>query len=126
MKKLSSKEQKQLEAEFYEAQDSYLKDGNKAAWDKMFFIMHNAIIFALKKQLLNVKRTDIDDLALDATCQVMYRYKKPEGYKVDYLLTVARFAAMGVLHNDRQKFHDSTLSYEEYVAFELAKENKAN
>ena len=126
MKKLSSKEQKQSEAEFYEAQDSYLKDGNKKAWDKMFIIINNAIISALKKQLFNIKRTDINDLALDAACQVMSRYEKPEGYKVKYLLTVARFAAMGVLHNGRQKFHDSILSYEECVAFDLAKENRAN
>lgn len=95
----------------------------KKYWDQMFYMMLRAITAAIKKKLVNVKRDDIDELALDATCQVMNRYLKPEGYEVQYLLACAHWSAIGVLYNGKQKFKDDCISYEEWESYQYAKEN---
>ena len=96
---------KEIENRFYILQKQYYslkdnKDEQKKVWDQMFFILHNAILAAVKKCLIGVKRNDVEDLAMDATIQVMTRYKKHAYYEIKYLLTSARFAAIGILYKD--------------------------
>ena len=122
---MTKKEQLKLEEEeFYKTQDEYLRTGSKLAWDKMWFQMNKAIGAALKKRLTGIKRNDVDELTMDATIQVMNRYKKPNGYKVQNLLCCAHWAALGVLCNEKQKRIDQELSYEAYLEYEYANEEK--
>ena len=91
----------------------------------MFFILHNAILAAIKKCLIGVKRNDVEDLAMDATIQVMKRYKKHAYYEIKYLLTSARFAAIGILYNKKQMFYDSITSLEDWNRIQLEKEEES-
>ena len=116
------------EYKFYYTQNLYLNSTDekikKESFEKMFFMVHFAVEVALKKRLRplsrqGVIRHDFDDLAMDATINVMNRYKKPKGYKVLYLLTTADYAALGILHNPRQKFWDNQVSYEAWLQYEF-------
>lgn len=125
---MTKKEQlKQKENEFYSLQDTYKTTDDpsikKQCWDKMFLLMLDAVTAAIKTKLRDVMRTDIDELALDATCQVMNRYINIENYTVQYLLATARFAAIGVLYNEKQKFYDRLLSLDKWESLQYAKEN---
>ena len=65
---------------------------------------------------------DVYDFTIGATLNIMSRYKKPQGYKIKYLLTTADYAALGILHNPRQKFWDSMVSYEALEDYDYCKE----
>lgn len=118
---------KQKENEFYSLQDTYRTTDSpsikKQCWDRMFVLMLHAVTAAIKSKLKGVLRNDIEDLALEATCQVMNRYTTIENYAVQYLLATARFAAIGVLYNEKQQFYDKMLSLDGYLAYQYAKEN---
>ena len=121
---------KEIENRFYVLQKQYYslkdnKDEQKKVWDQMFFILHNAILAAIKKCLIGVKRNDVEDLAMDATIQVMTRYKKHAYYEIKYLLTSARFAAIGILYNKKQMFYDSITSLEDWNRIQLEKEEES-
>lgn len=121
---------KEIENRFYILQKQYYslkdnKDEQKKVWDQMFFILHNAILAAIKKCLIGVKRNDVEDLAMDATIQVMNRYKKHAYYEIRYLLASARFAAIGILYNKKQMFYDSITSLEDWNRIQLEKEEES-
>lgn len=116
-KKLTKQEQKRIEAEFYQVQKHWHENNDKKSWDRMFEIMLNAITVSIKKKLMNVKRTDIDELALDATCQVMARFQKNPNYNVDRLLCASHYASLGILYNEKQKFYDRQASLEDLLLY---------
>lgn len=92
----------------------------KKCYDEMFFMMKFAIENAFKARLgkLHVSRTDFYDLSMNATVNVMQRYKKPKGYTTDSLLATAYYAALAELHNKKQKWYDQMLSYESFSEYE--------
>lgn len=113
-----------LEYEFYRDQKEWLSNRNKQAWDRMFHHIHFAVYTAMKARMRTlsrkgVVRDDLDDLVMDATANIMERYTKPKGYEIRYLLTTADYAALGALHNPKQKFWDSQISLEAYNEYEL-------
>lgn len=117
-----------LEYEFYRDQKEYNQTKSKQAWDRMFHHIHFAVYTAMKARMRSLSRKgvirdDLDDLVMDATVNIMERYTKPKGYEIKYLLTTADYAALGALHNPKQKFFDSQISLEAYNEYELG-ENK--
>lgn len=123
------------EYEFYYTQDLYLKSTDtiqkKKYFDKMFFMVQFAVENALKKMFDRFERKgairpnaseDLYDFTISATTNIMSRYKRPEGYKILYLLTTANYAALGVLHNKRQQFWDKQISYEALERYEYVEE----
>lgn len=95
-------------------------------FQEMFFMMQFAIENAMKQRLgkLNVSRPDFYDLVMTATINVMQRYRKPDGYYTDSLLSTAYYSVLSVLHNERQKWNDKMLSYEAFLEYEYNKENQ--
>lgn len=123
------------EYEFYYTQNLYIKSTDeklkKKYYDKMFFMVQFAVENALKIRLGKLARKgliransseDFYDFTMGATLNIMNRYKKPKGYKILYLLTTADYAALGILHNPRQKFWDCMLSYEALEDYDYCKE----
>ena len=119
------------EYEFYYNQNLYLKETDeklkKKYFDKMFLLVKFAVETALKKRLGKLIRKgavrpnmveDVYDFTIGATANIMSRYKKPQGYRIKYLLTTADYAALGILHNPRQKFYDSQISLESWQNYE--------
>ena len=119
------------EYEFYYNQNLYLKETDeklkKKYFDKMFLLVKFAVETALKKRLGKLIRKgavrpnmveDVYDFTIGATINIMSRYKKPNGYRIKYLLTTADYAALGILHNPRQKFYDSQISLESWQNYE--------
>lgn len=109
---LTRKELKQKNLDFQSFQEDWHKTKSKEAWDKMFMSVAFASETAIKKLLKTVYRDDYKDLALDAAIIIMNRYVKDENYKIDHLPTVARWAAISVLYNDKQKAIDKEISYD--------------
>lgn len=120
MKNLKN-ELKKRENEFYESQKLYKQTKDKKHWDKMFIIVNECMISAIKNQCKNVKRNDIYDLSMEGTIQIMNRYKKIENYNIDYLLTVCRNCALCIVHNDKQKKIDNEFSLDAWVSYEYNK-----
>ena len=119
------------EYEFYYNQNLYLCSDDeklkKKYFDKMFLLVKFAVETALKKRLGKLIRKgavrpnmveDVYDFTIGATINIMSRYKKPQGYKIKYLLTTADYAALGILHNPRQKFWDCQISLESWQQYE--------
>lgn len=117
---------KQKELEFYKLQEHYLEYQDKNSWDKMWMFVQKAVEAAIKQKLHGVVRKDVDDLISQATINIMSRYKRPQSYKIEYLLTTARFAALGVLYTKKQKRIDQEISYEAWCAYELKQEGNDN
>lgn len=121
------------EYDFYYNQHIYLTTTDeklkKACFDKMFFAVNFAVETALKKRWKTlaangVVRNDFEDMLSTITLAVMERYKKPKGYYIGYLLTVAELAVFGILHSPRQRFEDSMLSFEAWQDYEYSLEEK--
>lgn len=121
------------EFEFYYNQHIYLTTTDeklkKACFDKMFFAVNFAVETALKKKwkklaASGIVRDDFEDMLSTITLAVMERYKKPKGYYIRYLLTVAELAVFGILHSPRQRFEDSMLSFEAWQDYEYSLEEK--
>lgn len=121
------------EFEFYYNQRVYLTTTDeklkKACFDKMFFAVNFAVETALKKRwgklaANGVVRNDFEDMLSTITLTIMERYKKPKGYYIGYLLTVAELAVFGILHSPKQRFEDSMLSFEAWQAYEYSSEEK--
>lgn len=119
-------ELKLKEMDFYSIQNLYLttdsEEVKKKCFDGMFMMVRFAVETAIKLRLgklatMGVKRNDLYDLIMNATLKIMSRYKKPNGYRIEYLLTTADYAALGVLHNKRQQFWDSQISYEGWLEY---------
>lgn len=123
------------EYEFYYTQNLYIKSTDeklkKKYYDKMFFMVQFAVENALKIRLGKLARKgavrrniaeDFYDFTMGATLNIMNRYKKPKGYKILYLLTTADYAALGILHNPRQKFWDNQMSLESWQLYEYGEE----
>ena len=115
------------EYEFYYTQDLYIKTSDNKYFNKMFMMVKTAVEVALKKRLGALARKgavrhnmsdDLYDFTMTATCNIMSRYKKPKGYRIQYLLVTADYAALGVLHNERQKFWDKQISLESWDNYE--------
>lgn len=117
----SKKKLKQIENEFYESQRLYKQTKDKKYWDKMFVIVNDCMVSAVKYQCKNVKRNDIYDLSMEGTIQIMNRYKKIEDYNIDYLLTVCRNCALCIVHNDKQKRIDNEISLDAWISYEYNK-----
>ncbi|CAJ0610707.1 unnamed protein product [Cylicocyclus nassatus] len=114
---------KEKELEFYRVQDHWLEHKDKESWDQMWMFVQRAVEAAIKQKLHGVVRRDVDDLVMTATVNIMARYKRPQGYKIEYLLTTARFGAIGVLYNSKQKQIDQETSYEAWTTYQLKQEN---
>lgn len=121
------------EFEFYYNQHIYLTTTDeklkKVCFDKMFFAVNFAVETALKKRWKKlasqgVVRNDFEDMLSTITLAIMERYKKPKGYYIGYLLTVAELAVFGILHSPRQRFEDSMLSFEAWQDYEYSSEEK--
>lgn len=121
------------EYDFYYTQHVYLTTTDeklkKVCFDKMFFAVNFAVETALKKRwkqlaVSGVVRDDFEDMLSTITLAVMERYKKPKGYYIGYLLTVAELAVFGILHSPRQRFEDSMLSFEAWQDYEYSLEEK--
>ena len=121
------------EYDFYYNQHIYLTTTDeklkKICFDKMFFAVNFAVETALKKRwkklaAKGVVRDDFEDMLSTITIAIMERYKKPKGYYIGYLLTVAELAVLGILHSPRQRFEDSTLSFEAWQDYEYSLEEK--
>ena len=123
------------EYEFYYTQNLYIKSDNevlkKKYFDKMFFMVQFAVENALKIRLGKLVRKgatrpnsseDLYDFTISATANIMSRYKKPKGYRILFLLTTADYAALGILHNPRQKFWDKQMSLESWEQYEYGEE----
>lgn len=115
------------EYEFYYTQDLYIKTSDNKYFNKMFMMVKTAVEVALKKRLGALTRKgavrpnmadDLYDFTMTATANIMSRYKKPKGYRIKYLLVTADYAALGVLHNERQKFWDRQISLESWDNYE--------
>lgn len=118
LEKRSRKELKEEENSFYGYQDKWLSNKeDKDSWDRMFIIVYKVMISSIKKKLKNIKRADIDELALDGTISILARYKKPKGYYIQYLLTVCRDMAFYQLYNEQREREDKELSYEDWIEF---------
>lgn len=121
------------EYDFYYTQHVYLTTTDeklkKACFDKMFFAVNFAVETALKKKWKKlaangIVRDDFEDMLSMITLAIMERYKKPKGYYIGYLLTVAELAVFGILHSPRQRFEDSMLSFEAWQDYEYNLEEK--
>lgn len=121
------------EYDFYYTQHIYLTTTDeklkKACFDKMFLAVNFAVETALKKRWKKlasqgVVRDDFEDMLSTITLAVMERYKKPKGYYIGYLLTVAELAVFGILHSPKQRFEDSMLSFEAWQDYEYSSEEK--
>ena len=121
------------EYDFYYNQHIYLTTTDeklkKACFDKMFFAVNFAVETALKKEWRKlaangIVRNDFEDMLSKITLAIMERYKKPKGYYIRYLLTVAELAVFGILHSPRQCFEDSMLSFEAWQDYEYNSEEK--
>lgn len=120
-----------LEFKFYYLQKIYLDSNDLVekhkCFNDMFLIVKFAVENAMKKRLgklskTGVVRNDFYDLTMNATIDIMSRYQKPKGYKILYLLTTADYACLGVLHNPKQVFMDSMISYDEWESYQYKKE----
>lgn len=114
---------KQRENEFYESQKLYKQTKDKKYWNKMFVIVNECMISAVKSECKSVKRNDIYDLSMDGTVQIMNRYKKIENYNIDYLLTVCRNCAWCIVKNSKQKRLDRELSFDAWVSYDYNKDD---
>lgn len=121
------------EFEFYHNQHVYLTTTDeklkKVCFDKMFLAVNFAVETALKKRwkklaACGIVRDDFEDMLSTITLAIMKRYKKPKGYYIGYLLTVAELAVFGILHSPRQRFEDSMLSFEAWQYYEYNTEEK--
>lgn len=121
------------EYDFYYTQRIYLTTTDeklkKTCFDKMFFAVNFAVETALKKKwgklaANGIVRNDFEDMLSKITLTIMERYKKPKGYCIKYLLTVAELAVFGILHSPRQRFEDSMLSFEAWQDYEYSLEEK--
>ena len=121
------------EYDFYYNQHIYLTTTDeklkKICFDKMFFAVNFAVETALKKRwkklsAKGVVRDDFEDMLSTITLAIMERYKKPKGYYIGYLLTVAELAVLGILHSPKQRFEDSMLSFEAWQDYEYSLEEK--
>lgn len=121
------------EYDFYYNQHIYLTTTDeklkKACFDKMFFAVNFAVEAALKKRwkklaAKGVVRDDFEDMLSTITIAIMERYKKPKGYYIGYLLTVAELAVLGILHSPKQRFEDSMFSFEAWQDYEYSLEEK--
>ena len=121
------------EYDFYYNQHVYLTTTDeklkKACFDKMFFAVNFAVETALKKRwkklsAKGVVRDDFEDMLSTITLTIMERYKKPKGYYIGYLLTVAELAVFGILHSPKQRLEDSMLSFEAWQDYEYSLEEK--
>ena len=121
------------EYDFYYNQHVYLTTTDeklkKICFDKMFFAVNFAVETALKKRwkklsAKGVVRDDFEDMLSTITLTIMERYKKPKGYYIGYLLTVAELAVFGILHSPKQRFEDSMLSFEAWQDYEYSSEEK--
>ena len=121
------------EYDFYYNQHIYLTTTDeklkKICFDKMFFAVNFAVETALKKRwkklaAKGVVRDDFEDMLSTITLTIMERYKKPKGYYIGYLLTVAELAVLGILHSPKQRFEDSMLSFEAWQDYEYSLEEK--
>ena len=121
------------EYDFYYTQRVYLTTTDeklkKACFDKMFLAVNFAVETALKKRwrklaASGIVRNDFEDMLSKITLAIMERYKKPKGYCIKYLLTIAELAVFGILHSPRQRFEDSMLSFEAWQDYEYGLEEK--
>ena len=121
------------EYDFYYNQHVYLTTTDeklkKICFDKMFFAVNFAVETALKKRwkklsAKGVVRDDFEDMLSTITLTIMERYKKPKGYYIGYLLTVAELAVFGILHSPKQRLEDSMLSFEAWQDYEYSLEEK--
>ena len=118
---------------FYYIQHIYLTTTDeklkKACFDKMFLAVNFAVETALKKRwkklaAKGIVRDDFEDMLSTTTLTIMERYKKPKGYCIKYLLTVAELAVFGILHSPKQRLEDSMLSFEAWQDYEYSLEEK--
>lgn len=74
-------------AEFYEAQERYLKDRtDKAAWEKMFTDVFSCSYSCARKLLAGTPgMKKIDDYVFEAATKLLERYKKDPCFKMKYL-----------------------------------------
>jgi hypothetical protein len=114
---------KKTETKYYALQKHYNETGDQKDFEEMFFIMQFAIENSIKKKLKGITRTDIYDLTMDATVNVMARYRADQKYNIQYLLTAAHYAALGILYNKKTKQADQTTSYESLLDSQLLEEN---
>lgn len=121
------------EFDFYYTQNKYLESTDekekKKCFDKMFISVKFAVENAMKKRFgklskKGVVRNDFYDLVMNATLDIMGRYKKPKGYRISYLLTTADYACLGVLHNPKQVFMDSMMSYDAWESYQYNREER--
>lgn len=85
---------------FYEAQEAYLKTQSEQAWETMWFCVlkcctSNAVkIVKARQKAYNVGSGEFvefcDEIAIQSAADIMARYKKPKGYKIQYIATVCR------------------------------------
>lgn len=113
---------KKTENKYYALQKHYNETGDQKDYEEMFFIMQFAIENSIKKKLKGITRTDIYDLTMDATVNVMARYRADQKYSIQYLLTAAHYAALGILYNKKTKQADQTTSYESLLDSQLLEE----
>lgn len=113
---------KKTEQKYYTLQKHYNETGDQKDFEEMFFIMQFAIENSIKKKLKGITRTDIYDLTMDATVNVMARYRADQKYNIQYLLTAAHYAALGILYNKKTKQADQTTSYESLLDSQLLEE----
>ena len=95
--------------EFDKAQEIYLNTHDTKSWDKMFLCVMKCCEVQTRKIMGN-KGGDILDYSMQATVNIMNRYKKPKGYKIDYLVTVCRNECFSLTQKAKEKFYRSILS----------------
>ena len=95
--------------EFNKAQEDYLNTHNPKSWDKMFVCVMKCCEVQVRK-IMGSKCEDNLDYSMQATVNIMNRYKKPKGYKIDYLVTVCRNECFSLTQKAKEKFYRSILS----------------
>lgn len=96
---------------FSEAQKEYLECKSANSWQQMFLCCQKMCEITLanyaRSHKLHFESDIFAEYALEAAIRIMNRFKKPKGYKVDYLRTVCRWSLIDVLYNKKQQFADS-------------------
>lgn len=108
---------KEKELQFYYLQKMYKKTKNEIYYNKMFFLVKDAVEASVKKKSKKhkINEDDLHDFVIDGTIKIMGRIKNKQDYTIKYLLTAAYYVALNELYNKKQKFWDKCLSYEEYL-----------
>lgn len=84
---------------------------NTEAWENMWNVVIDVCKICTKKKLKGIRRTDWEDISMDASCYVMDLISR--GKKPSSIWTYCGLQVSTYLYNKEQKFWDSVVPLEE-------------